>query len=97
MITLICYRTYLFLNELINIEPNKEHPLPWYPPTCQKPKSYDSKYITSELLKVSGSKSSPDSELTKYLTVLVDGAELAEIGQRILTAIKMVSFHNVKN
>ncbi|KAJ8678526.1 hypothetical protein QAD02_014313 [Eretmocerus hayati] len=80
------YVTYLFVSELIGIEPEKEHPLPWSPPKCQSPRSFDRKYIPSELVKATTGYNLPDSNLMPSLTSLVEGAEISEIGQRILTA-----------
>ena len=75
---------------MISIELHDEHPLPWYPPTCQQPKLFNPKYIPSELLKATTGYNYPDSSLSHLLTSLVENAELAEIGQRILTATSMV-------
>ncbi|XP_031782231.1 tetratricopeptide repeat protein 17 isoform X2 [Nasonia vitripennis] len=80
------YVTYLFVSELIGIDPDKEHPLPWYPPVCQVPKSFDRKYIPPELVKATTGYNLPDTSLTPMLTALVNDAEISEIGQRILTA-----------
>lgn len=78
------------MSELIGIDPDKEHPLPWYPPVCQAPKSFDRKYIPPELVKATTGYNLPDSSLTPLLTALVDDAEVSEIGQRILTATNSV-------
>ncbi|KAL6265599.1 hypothetical protein P5V15_002393 [Pogonomyrmex californicus] len=80
------YATHLFVNELIDIEPWKKHPLPWHPPICQSPKSFNKKYITYTLLDASVQQHSPDTSLKPFLHNLVQSADLAEIGQRILTA-----------
>ncbi|XP_011638804.1 tetratricopeptide repeat protein 17 [Pogonomyrmex barbatus] len=80
------YATHLFVNELIDIEPWKKHPLPWHPPICQSPKSFNKKYITHTLLDASVQQHSPDTSLKPFLHNLVQSADLAEIGQRILTA-----------
>lgn len=80
----------MFVNELIDIEPWKKHPLPWYPPMCQSPKSFNEKYITNTLLGATMQQHSPDASLKPFLLNLVQTADLAEIGQRILTAIKAV-------
>lgn len=88
------YRTYLFVSELIGIDPDKEHPLPWYPPVCQVPKKFDQKYIPPELVKATTGYNLPDSDLTHLLTTLVEDAEVSEIGQRILTATNSVCIHN---
>ncbi|XP_012227252.1 tetratricopeptide repeat protein 17 [Linepithema humile] len=82
------YATHLFVNELIDIEPWKKHPLPWYPPTCQSPKSFNKKYITPALLDATVQQHSSDASLKPFLHNLVQTADFAEIGQRILTAIK---------
>lgn len=84
------FRTYLFVSELIGIDPDKEHPLPWYPPICQVPKSFDRKYIPPELVKATTGYNLPDTSLTPMLTALVNDAEISEIGQRILTATNSV-------
>lgn len=73
------------------MEPGKEHILPWYPPTCQTPETYDTKFISLSLIKAAASSNLPDRSLTHFLANLVKDAELAEIGQRILTATKSVS------
>ncbi|XP_058790229.1 tetratricopeptide repeat protein 17 isoform X2 [Phymastichus coffea] len=84
------YVTYLFVSELIGIEPDKEHPVPWYPPVCQVQKIFNRKYIPPELVKATTGYNLPDSSLTPLLTALVENrvedAEISEIGQRILTA-----------
>lgn len=80
------YATHLFVNELIDMEPWKKHPLPWYPPICQTPKSFNKKYITHTLLDVTTQQRSSDTSLRPFLHNLVQTADLAEIGQRILTA-----------
>ncbi|KAK0083957.1 hypothetical protein PV326_006462 [Microctonus aethiopoides] len=82
------YTTEIFVNELIGMEPGKEHILPWYPPTCQSPEAYDTKFISLSLIKAAASSNLPDRSLTHFLANLVKDAELAEIGQRILTATK---------
>lgn len=90
----ICFyiRTHLFINELIDIEPWKKHPLPWRPPTCQSPKSFNEKYITYTLLDVAEQQHSSDASLKPFLHNLVQNVDLAEIGQRILTAVETVKF-----
>ncbi|XP_063991884.1 tetratricopeptide repeat protein 17 isoform X2 [Diachasmimorpha longicaudata] len=80
------YSIKQFVNELIGIEAGKEHALPWYPPTCQSPETYDQKYISQSLLKATLGSNSPDSSLAGPLLNLAKDAEIAEIGQRILTA-----------
>ncbi|XP_070517134.1 tetratricopeptide repeat protein 17-like isoform X4 [Cardiocondyla obscurior] len=80
------YATHLFVNELIDIEPWKKHPLPWHPPICQTPKSFNERYITRSLLDATMQQHSPDVSLKPFLHNLVQTADLAEIGQRILTA-----------
>ncbi|XP_011306782.1 tetratricopeptide repeat protein 17 [Fopius arisanus] len=82
------YAIQIFLNELIGIEAGKEHKLPWYPPTCQSPEIFDQKFISKSLLKATLGSHSPDSSLSGHLINLVKDAEIAEIGQRILTATK---------
>lgn len=89
-ILLYVIRTHLFVNELIDIGPWKKHPLPWYPPTCQSPKSFNKKYITSALLDATMQQHLSDASLKPFLHNLVQTADFAEIGQRILTAIKAV-------
>lgn len=80
------------MNELIDMEPWKKHPLPWYPPICQTPKSFNKKYITHTLLDVTTQQRSSDTSLRPFLHNLVQTADLAEIGQRILTATEAVRF-----
>ncbi|KYN15443.1 Tetratricopeptide repeat protein 17 [Trachymyrmex cornetzi] len=80
------YATHLFVNELIDIEPWKKHPLPWHPPICQSPISFNERYITHMLLDATVQQHSPDISLKPFLHSLVHTADLAEIGQRILTA-----------
>ncbi|XP_033211674.1 tetratricopeptide repeat protein 17 isoform X2 [Belonocnema kinseyi] len=82
------YATHLFLSELIGLEQGKEHLLPWDEPICYTPKIFDEKYIPKSLLKATESYKNPDSALSPFLTSLVEDAEVAEIGQRILTATK---------
>ncbi|XP_043289555.1 tetratricopeptide repeat protein 17 isoform X2 [Venturia canescens] len=83
------YLTHLFVSTFIQIYSGEEHALPWYPPTCQTPESYDTKNIPSLLLTTaSNTPNSPERSLAPFITNLVKGAELAEIGQRILTATK---------
>ncbi|XP_057331405.1 tetratricopeptide repeat protein 17 isoform X2 [Microplitis mediator] len=82
------YIVNIFVNELIGMDSEKEHMLPWYPPICQSPESFDSKFISPLLLKATTGVSSSDSSLTSFLTDLAKNSELAEIGQRILTATK---------
>ncbi|XP_025159816.1 tetratricopeptide repeat protein 17 isoform X3 [Harpegnathos saltator] len=82
------YAIHLFVNELIDIEPGKKHPLPWHPPICQAPKLFDEKYITDSLLDATTQQHSSDASLKSFLHSLVQTAESAEIGQRILTAIE---------
>ncbi|XP_029154934.1 tetratricopeptide repeat protein 17 isoform X2 [Nylanderia fulva] len=82
------YATHLFVNELIDIEPWKKHPLPWHPPICQTPKSFNKKYIAHTLLDATTHQRSSDASLRPFLHNLVQTADLAEIGQRILTATK---------
>ncbi|XP_048514403.1 tetratricopeptide repeat protein 17 isoform X2 [Athalia rosae] len=82
------YATHLFVNELIGIDPGKEHSLPWYPPACEAPKSFDPKYISATLLKATIGNNLADSSLSHVLKNLVKDSELAEIGQRILTATR---------
>ncbi|XP_015120948.1 tetratricopeptide repeat protein 17 isoform X2 [Diachasma alloeum] len=82
------YAIQLFVNELIGIGAGKGHDLPWYPPTCQSPETYDQKFISQSLLKATLGSNSPDSSLREPLLSLVKEAEIAEIGQRILTATK---------
>lgn len=91
-ICVVTFRTHLFVNELIDIEPGKKHPLPWHSPTCQSPKSFNEKYITSTLLDATAQQQSSDASLKPFLHNLVQSADLAEIGQRILTAIETVRF-----
>lgn len=80
---------------MIGIEPDKEHPVPWYPPVCQGQKMFNRKYIPPELVKAATGYNLPDSSLTPLLTALVENrvenAEISEIGQRILTATNSVS------
>lgn len=84
-------RIHLFVNELIDIEPGKKHPLPWYPPICHSPESFNEKYITRTLLDATAQQQqSSDASLKPLLYNLVQTADLAEIGQRILTAIEAV-------
>ncbi|XP_070162882.1 tetratricopeptide repeat protein 17-like isoform X1 [Polyergus mexicanus] len=80
------YAIHLFVNELIDIEPWKKHPLPWHPPICQAPKSFNKKYITRTLLDATVQQRSSDASLKPFLHNLVPTADFAEIGQRILTA-----------
>lgn len=80
------YAIRLFVNELIDIEPWKKHPLPWHPPICQAPKSFNKKYITRTLLDATVQQHSSDASLKPFLHNLVQTTEFAEIGQRILTA-----------
>lgn len=80
----------MFVNELIDIEPWKKHPLPWHPPICQSPKSFNERYITHMLLDATVQQHSPDISLKPFLHNLVHTADLAEIGQRILTATEAV-------
>lgn len=92
----------MFVNELIDIEPWKKHPLPWHPPICQTPKSFNKKYITRTLLDATVQQHSSDASLKPFLHNLVQTAEFAEIGQRILTATEAVQFtffiiHNINN
>ncbi|XP_046477083.1 tetratricopeptide repeat protein 17 isoform X2 [Neodiprion pinetum] len=82
------YATHLFVSELIGIDPGKEHSLPWYPPACEAPKTFDAKYISTTLLKATIGNNLPDSSLSQVLKSLVKDSELAEIGQRILTATR---------
>ncbi|CAG5102000.1 Similar to ttc17: Tetratricopeptide repeat protein 17 (Danio rerio) [Cotesia congregata] len=82
------YIVNIFINELIGMDSGKEHALPWYPPICQTSNSFDSKFISPLLLKATMGISSPESSLTSFLTSLAKNSELAEIGQRILTATK---------
>ncbi|KYM81213.1 Tetratricopeptide repeat protein 17 [Atta colombica] len=82
------YATHLFVNELIDIEPWKKHPLPWHPPICQSPISFNERYITHMLLDATVQQHSPDISMKPFLHSLVHTADLAEIGQRILTATK---------
>lgn len=72
------------------MEPGKEHTLPWYPPACEPPETFDSKFIPQTLLKASLGNSYPEASLKSFLANLVKDAELAEIGQRILTATRSV-------
>lgn len=74
------------------MDSGKEHALPWYPPICETPNSFDSKFISPLLLKATMGISSPESSLTSFLTSLAKNSELAEIGQRILTATKSVTY-----
>ena len=76
---------------MIGLEQGKEHLLPWHPPTCYEAKTFDEKYIPKSLLKATVSYNEPDSVLSPFLTSLVEDAEVAEIGQRILTATKSVN------
>ncbi|XP_011868163.1 PREDICTED: tetratricopeptide repeat protein 17 isoform X2 [Vollenhovia emeryi] len=80
------YATHLFVNELIDIEPWKKHPLPWHPPICHSPESFNEKYIAHTLLDATMQQHLPDASLKPFLHNLVQTADLAEIGQRILTA-----------
>ncbi|EZA50628.1 Tetratricopeptide repeat protein [Ooceraea biroi] len=80
------YATHLFVNELIDVEPGKKHPLPWRPPTCQTPKSYNDKYITRIVLDATVQQHPSDVSLKPFLQNLAQTADFAEIGQRILTA-----------
>lgn len=80
----------MFVNELIDMEPWKKHSLPWYPPICQSPKLFNDKYITHTLLDTTMQQHSPDTFLKPFLHNLVQTTDLAEIGQRILTATEMV-------
>lgn len=83
------YATRVFVNELIGIDPDKEHALPWYPPVCQPPDTYNEKFISQALLKATSTGNHlPEKNLASHLKYLVKNAELAEIGQRILTATK---------
>ena len=75
---------------MIGIDPDKEHPLPWYPPVCQTPKTFKLKYIPPELVKATTGYNLPDSSLTPLFSALVEHAEISEIGQRILTATNSV-------
>lgn len=78
------------MNELIDIEPWEKHPLPWHPPICQSRKSFNERYITHTLLDETMQQYSPDASLKPFLHNLVHTADLAEIGQRILTATETV-------
>lgn len=78
------------MNELIDIESWKKHPLPWHPPICQAPKSFNKKYITRTLLDATIQQHSSDASLKPFLHNLVPTADFAEIGQRILTATEAV-------
>ncbi|XP_014469374.1 PREDICTED: tetratricopeptide repeat protein 17 isoform X2 [Dinoponera quadriceps] len=82
------YAIHLFVNELIDIEPGKKHPLPWHPPLCQAPGSFDERYMTRALLDATARQHTPDASLNPFLHSLVQSADSAEIGQRILTAIE---------
>ncbi|XP_024944685.1 tetratricopeptide repeat protein 17 isoform X3 [Cephus cinctus] len=82
------FATQLFVTELIGINSGQEHSLPWYPPNCQTPKSFDQKYIPPALLTASFGNRLADSSLSHILNGLVKDAEITEIGQRILTATK---------
>lgn len=89
-IFLCVIRIRSLVNELIDIEPGKKHPLPWHPPLCQVPESFNEKYITHTLLDATTRQHSSDIFLKPFLHSLVQTAESAEIGQRILTAIEAV-------
>lgn len=89
-ISLHVIRTHLFVNELIDIEPWKKHPLPWHPPICLTSKSFNKKYITRTLLDATVQQRSSDASLKPFLHNLVQTADFAEIGQRILTATEAV-------
>lgn len=90
MYFLYVIRTHLFINELIDIEPWKKHPLPWHPPICQTSNLFNERYITHTLLDATIQQHSPDTYLKPFLHNLVQTADLAEIGQRILTATEAV-------
>ena len=81
------------MSELIGIDPGMEHSLPWYPPACETPETYDQRNLPPLLLiAASNSGNTPENSLAPFIANLVKGAELAEIGQRILTATKAVRY-----
>ncbi|XP_047111144.1 tetratricopeptide repeat protein 17 isoform X1 [Schistocerca piceifrons] len=70
-----------YLNSLIGLAPGREHSLPWYPPLCT---------ISSVALTNDDGLYAPEIELKDELMKYVDRHNSidAEVGQRIVTAIK---------
>jgi len=92
----VCIRTHFvrkFVNELIDLEPGESHPWPWYLPTCQKPKSYNDKYIKHAVLDATARRHKSDTFLKPLLLDLAQVTNFAEIGQRIVSATERVRFH----
>lgn len=81
------------LSKYIDIPESQEHELPWYPPICKHTDmDSDESYLPSSIRRVVDKPLKFHPMLQKQLLKYVNNgkAEEAEIGQRIISAMKKV-------
>lgn len=86
-------RIHKMLSDYIELPQGSEHELPWYPPVCEYPDAKDDRpHLPNMLKETENTPLKVNDFLREYLMGYVNNGnvEEAEIGQRIVTAMRKV-------